>query len=182
MIKRKNKHTSKKKLFLLPGILIGLLVLGGIGFYVYQQRNNDTEEPESIVADPNFSDGTDREPGTSVDRDGGVVNNPDDENEAPQGEPTISESGDISVYEPQQNQLLKSGDRLYGTSEFDTVWYRLIDDKIGVVAQGSLPVKNGKFSGTFSFTSEGSEGRLDIFRMTDDYQEADNIEINIKLR
>lgn len=179
MVKRKNKHTSKKKIIIVTSILVGLLALVGAGAYVYQQRT--VEEPESIVADPNFTGGTDREPGTSVERDGGVVSNPDDETE-PQGDPTSSESGDISVYEPQPDQILKSGDRLYGTSKFDKVWYRLIDDKIGVVAQGSLPVENGKFSGTFQFSSEGSEGRLDIFRMTDDYLEADNIEINIRFK
>lgn len=176
-VKQKNKRTNKKAL-LIVGILLALL-LGAVGVYVYQQRQ--VEEPESIVADPNFNDGTDREPGSSVERDGGVTPNPDDQT-APEGDPITSESGNISVYEPQQNQVLKSGGRLYGTSKLDTIWYRLIDDKIGVVAQGSLAVTNGKFSGTFNFTSDGTEGRLDIFNMTEDGLETDNIEVNIKLR
>lgn len=169
------KRYAKKKLIIIAAVLV--LSSLAVGVYLYTQSD---DKSVSIVSDPNFNDGTDRTPGQSVERSGGVVADETPDPNVPENEPVVSTSGSISVYDPVPNQVLKSGDRLYGTATVDTVWYRLIDDKIGMITQGSMPVKDGRFSGVFTFTSDGADGRLDIFYMTDDGREADNIEIKVK--
>lgn len=179
---KKNKTTNKKKYVLIAAVIV-VLVGAAAAFFVYRDRQDNTEEePASVVADPNFTGGTDREPGGSVDHQNGGVVPDDDTSEEPQGEPTTSPGGTISIYEPQQNQVLKPGGRLYGKTSFDEVWYRLIDDKVGVIAQGSMKAKNGAFSGSFDFNTTGAEGRLDVFYRDEDGLESDNVEINVKFK
>ncbi len=76
---------------------------------------------------------------------------------------TTSSSGAITLQQPVSGGTVKSGDSLRGTAKIDTVEYRLVEDTIGVIAQGSLNVVDGKFSGVLQFKSHGHAGDLKIF-------------------
>jgi hypothetical protein len=177
MVKRK-KSKNKKKLTVSLAVIAAVVLLT-VGVFLLLSRSD--EQPVSVVSDPDFSDGTPREPGSSVERNGGVTPDDNTDFEAP-SDPATSDSGNIVVYGPLSGELFRSGDRLYGTANVDTVWYRLIDDRIGMVAQGSLPVQDGRFSGTFNFNTDGTEGRLDIFNLNEDDRETDSVEIDVRFR
>lgn len=179
MVKRKNNKTKKRLIVSLAGLTVVVLLSAGILLYLFLNRSD--EETVSVVSDPDFSDGTPREPGSSAERNGGVTPDDNTDFEAP-SDPQTSDSGNISVYGPQPDRLFQSGDRLYGTANVDTVWYRLIDDRIGMVTQGSLPVQDGRFSGTFNFDTDGTNGRLDIYSLDSDGRETDSVEVDVRFR
>ncbi|HEY5152501.1 MAG TPA: hypothetical protein VII55_00855 [Candidatus Saccharimonadales bacterium] len=81
----------------------------------------------------------------------------------PSSEWTTSASGLLTVQQPAPNSTIKTGAVLSGTAKLDQVQYRLTDDKVGVVSQGTLSVVGGKFSGSINFQAYGSSGRLDVF-------------------
>lgn len=180
------KYSNKKRSKSL--IIFASLLLVGVGAYAYTQVDTtdkpiNDDAPESIVADPEFSDGTDREPMTTPARDGSITEDESaDEPTNDDLEPTTSESGVISVISPQPNSRLSSGDRLSGSANVERVQYRLIDNNIGVIAQGSLSVKEGKFSGAFDFNSQGTQGRLDIFSYSQEGIEENQVEIDVRLK
>lgn len=91
-----------------------------------------------------------------------------------------SKSGTITVEQPIANATLHSGDILSGTAKVDTVNFRLIDDSVGVIADGTLQVVDGKFSGKLGFTPHASTGRLDIFSTDSQGVEQNEIEIGVK--
>jgi hypothetical protein len=93
-----------------------------------------------------------------------------------------SKDGVITVYEPSKNGLVTGNSSLSGASSLSKVSFRLIDDVSGVIAQGTLSVANGKFSGNFDFSTSGTNGRLDIFSATIDGVESSNIEIPIRFK
>ncbi len=186
-MKYSNKKQSKSRSRTPMLVLLALVLLAGGVFAYFQLTGNDdsvaNDEPESIVADPEFSDGTDREPATTPARDGTIREDDgsDDESSDNTAEPITSDSGNISVTSPQPNDQLSSGDRLTGNASVSQVQYRLIDNNMGVIASGSLSVTDGQFSGRFEFNSQGSEGRLDIFSYDEDGIERDQVEIDVRL-
>lgn len=76
---------------------------------------------------------------------------------------TTSTSGVITLQQPVANTTVNSGDTLRGTAETDTIQYRLVDDKVGIIAQGSLSVVGGKFSGVLQFNAHSTTGELKVF-------------------
>lgn len=168
---------SKKLVF----TLFTLLLVASGSFYFWQQKTKTVDDPISVVADPNFKDGTDRTQLQSVERNAGIKETSGEDVDTNQ-EALTSETGAISVVTPKNNQLVKPGDRLAGLSKLDRVYFRLIDDKIGVLTQGSLKVVDGKFSGIFEFQTDAAQGRLDIFNIIDGGVEADVIEIDITFK
>lgn len=86
----------------------------------------------------------------------------------------------ITVYAPTQNQVLEDGQILSGASTADVINFRLIDDVSGVIAQGSLDVIDGRFSGVFRFQTSGSGGRVDVFTTDTDGAEKNNIYIPVR--
>ena len=92
---------------------------------------------------------------------------------------TVSQSGVITVKQPVANAAFKSGDTVSGSASVSQVQYRLIDNQIGVLAQGALTVVNGSFSGTMQFKSVASTGRLDIFSLSDSGVETNEVEIPV---
>lgn len=94
-----------------------------------------------------------------------------------------SSSGKITLQQPTAGSTLRSGDTLSGTAKVDTVQYRLVDDSVGVLAQGSLSVVNGKFSGVLNFTPHSSSGKLDIFSYSNGpySSEVNNIEVSLTI-
>lgn len=119
----------------------------------------------SPTAQPTFNAGTDtKTPATTSGNNGGIIdtsgagvasaNNPN---------PTTSSSGAISVLSPASGQKIRSGDLVAGTAKITNVQYRLVDNEIGKIAEGSLGVAGGNFSGTLQFTSHGSSGTFVMF-------------------
>jgi hypothetical protein len=76
-----------------------------------------------------------------------------------------STSGLITLQQPIDRAEIASGDTIRGVAQVSTVQYRLVDDSIGVLAQGSLNVVNGKFSGILQFSHKSSTGQLKVFSL-----------------
>lgn len=93
-----------------------------------------------------------------------------------------SDGTSVVVYSPSKSQILKSGQVLSGSSTANQINFRLIDNVSGVIARGVLPVSDGNFSGTFSFTTKATEGRVDIFTADADGVEANNISIPVRFQ
>jgi len=113
---------------------------------------------------------------------GGATDNKGDKS-AVQGETgTSSASGAVSVVSPTQNGTLSSGDTIRGTATgASQVQYRLVDDNVGVVAQGALNVVDGTFSGTLQFEAHAKTGRLDVFTFNAQGQETNEVQLPVGL-
>jgi hypothetical protein len=87
----------------------------------------------------------------------------------------------ITVKQPVAQATFKPGDTLSGTaSGVSQVQYRLIDDNVGVVAQGFLNVVNGNFAGVMQFSPHGSTGRLDVFSTNTSGAEINEVQVPVK--
>lgn len=188
--KKSPKKTSRRIpiIILVTLIVVGSASIGGWYFFVREDAATSTidtiEGPgETPAEDPNFEGGSERQPTESVPRDGGVVDTSGRGTSGEdQGRSISSKSGKITVYQPAANSVLKNGATLSGKAKVSTISYRLIDDKVGVIGTGTLKVVGGKFSGTFSFSSNGTEGRLDVFNQLSDGREVDVVEIPVRFK
>lgn len=91
-----------------------------------------------------------------------------------------SASGVITVKSPIVNSTLTSGGILTGAASVDEVQYRLIDDKVGVIAQGPISVVDGNFTASISFTTHSDTGRLDVFSTEANGREINSVQLLIK--
>lgn len=96
--------------------------------------------------------------------------------------PIVSATGELTVFSPGLNSLVKSGQSISGKTKLSKVNFRIIDSISGVIASGELTVVNGKFSGTTSYTTNAKEGRIDIFGTKTDGTEFSNIEIPVRFQ
>lgn len=192
-MKQKNKHHHSKKIIL----LLAFIVLAGSLLGVYKITRSDTliqggdENTKTTSVAPtaqeNFSDGTERDPGNSVsenkgsgsikDSEGGISATATDKSTW-----IKSGTGEITVYSPAKNSIIANGQEISGESTLSTISFRIIDDVSGVIGEGQLIVKEGKFSGSLDFTTSANEGRIDIFAIKTDGQEYSNIEIPIRFK
>jgi hypothetical protein len=192
MYSNKSQKRSKKKLFfLIAGAGLALLVLlfvleitHVINLYSKKQPVATDAKTTSTAptAQEDFTEGGER-PIARSDKTEGIIQ--DTGGTAPstdQAQWSSSSDGAITVYMPAKNDLITSGGTLSGASNLSKVSFRLIDDVSGVIAQGSLTVVNGKFSGSFSFSTNGTNGRLDIFSAAPDGVESSNVEIPVRFR
>ena len=173
---------SKK--IIIVGTIVALLAVGGTLYALNAKKNDDTAKTTSTsetaqsdytggAARPNDSEGVPQ--GGAVDTQGSGASN------TPGG--ISSESGVITVQQPLKDNVIASGVVVAGkASGLDNVQYRLIDDQVGVLAQGALKVKDGAFSGTLQFTPRASSGRLDIFSYDSTGKEINTIEINVRFK
>jgi len=122
------------------------------------QSTPTTQSPEATVTDNN-----------------GVVSST-----PPSSQWTTSPNGVITVYSPAQNSVLKSGDTLSGASSASRIYFRLIDNVSGVIAQGSISVVNGKFSGKFNFSTTATQGRVDVFEQNANGVESSNVSVSVR--
>jgi hypothetical protein len=90
-----------------------------------------------------------------------------------------SASGAITVKQPTANSKLQDGNVISGSASVGEVHYRLSDNETGVIAQGTLGVVNGNFSGALHFTVQGTGGRLDIFSTDSQEVEYNEVQINV---
>ena len=91
----------------------------------------------------------------------------------------ISQSGYITVKSPTANAKLTDGSVISGSAKVGEIHYRLIDNVVGVVAQGTLSVVNGNFSGILHFQPKGTGGRLDVFSTDSGGVEYNEVQINV---
>lgn len=167
MVNKKNKSV----LIILLALLVAAIV--GVGYFIYHKDNspvvmvNQTAHTTSKLptAQSGYSSGKPRSTSSSNNAQGGAtdnngaVTNPG----TPTGQPTSSTSGLITLQYPSANQIISSGVQIYGQAQVSTVQFQLVDNASGLLAQGSLNVVNGKFSGTLQFTPSSNNGQLNIF-------------------
>lgn len=190
--KRKNKKAIKigiaAGIVLLVAIVISILELTNTINLLgtpNQSTNQDAETTsDAPTAQKNFTNGNDRQPlvpnnrkeGTVKDNEGNIPHIPDESRWS------RSANGELIVYSPASNAIVRNGDTLSGKTKAEEVWFRLIDDVSGVIARGKLKVVNGTFSGNFEFTTSATQGRLDVFNARTDGTEYNNIEIPVRFR
>jgi hypothetical protein len=186
-MKKSNSRKFKKPLLV---VALALILLGG--FVLWRKQTNKVPSPlptdakttsTAPTAQENFTGGDNREArsqpqneGTATDTGGIITEQP------AQDAWSVSSSGQITLYSPSKNSLFQNGDVISGASTLSTVNFRLIDDVSGVIAEGSLGVVNGKFSGKFSFSTTGTNGRLDIFSIDTGGIENNNVEVPVRFK
>ena len=188
----KKPLSSRRKILLL--ILVPILLFAG-GVYAYTQiydTDNDSEDStESPAASDDFEADSDRDVGEPLERSGASTDTSSDEDQ-PENNDTddrqdnasgiSSDSGNITVTSPGNGDNFNSGDTLRGRATVDRVHYRLIDNTVGVVIEGSSRVnEEGRFSAKFDFDSPGNAGRIDVFTIDENGIESDYIFIDVKL-
>lgn len=194
MFKPSSKFSSRKKPILI-GLVVSLLLIAILFILEKKQIINLYSKPAEVptseakttstapTAQADFTDGNER-PITRNEKQEGLVQ--DTSGNVPsipnQSHWSSSADGAITVYSPAKNSLITTGGSITGTSSMPNISFRLIDDVNGVIAQGSLSVVNGKFSGTFNFSTGGTNGRLDFFSAAADGTESSNIEIPVRFK
>lgn len=187
-----NKPTVRRTMMILGPLLV---VFALVGAYYLRSLPKEVSTPTDTTskttstaptAQANFTDGNEREPGNTLHENKGSGEIVDKEGQVNDSisttDPLVSSTGQISLFTPKQNARLKSGDDIAGASKLKTVSYRIIDDISGVIASGILKVKNGRFSGSITFTTAAKEGRLDIFGAKTDGSEFSNIEVPVTFK
>lgn len=181
----KYKKSHKKRIVWLGVILIPLLAAATA--YAYHQHNKPKPAQTtstSKTAQSDYSGGKKRptDGQSTGNSQGGAVDNKGDTTTPTDTTPAItSTTGAITVLGVPANSIIKNGDVLRGTVKGVTqVQFRVIDESVGVLAQGALSVVNGSFSGTLKFTPKAATGRLDVFSFDAAGAEINNIEIPVR--
>jgi len=136
-------------------------------------------------AQSDFSAGdSDKQPGNTQNESRGtaLVKDTGNTNVGTANTAITSDTGEITVYSPSKNGIIAGGAVLSGKSTLPKVEYRIIDSISGVIATGSLVVKDGVFSGKISFDTNAADGRIDIFATRADLSEYSTVEIPIKFK
>lgn len=185
---------AKKILIIVPIVVAVALVLIFIRIRTDRNKTQTTQNPSTSTAQTTskqpsaqstFSSGGPRKEATQSNLNEGTVTDNKGVVSATPAESTWSKSPDgssIIVYTPTQNQILSSGQTLSGASTASQVNFRLIDNVSGVIAQGSITVVDGKFSGTFNFTTTGTQGRVDVFTANAEGVESNNVAIPVRFK
>ena len=200
-MKYSNRKTTKKPLSsrrktLLLSLVAVLLFAGGAFAYTELSSRGDEkpETAESPAASDDFEADNDRNIGERLERSGSTTDTSTDSDQSDDNEAgdnnhrqdsttaISSGSGNITVTSPSQNSTFNSGDSLRGHAKVDRVHYRLIDNAVGVVVEGSSRVNSdGQFSAKFDFDSPGNKGRIDVFTVDENGIESDYVLIDVKL-
>lgn len=195
---------NNKKLKKILMISVSLVVFGS-GFWVFtlvrdarnspdtSQLNDNAKSTSDLpsaqedfnAADIDVNDtAKDREPGNSIREDQGSAGITDTNGNIPPSvdtsKPTTSQTGEITVYSPQQNQSVSRDIIVAGTAKIKTIMYRVSDDVTGVIETGSLNVINGKFSGTLKITTGAKTGQVSFFGVQSDDNEFSNVTIPLR--
>jgi hypothetical protein len=183
ILKRVNSKKAGTLLILVLAAIVLIIVINSTRGTdnTYDSGASTTSTEESAQSD--FKDGSEREIVSSPKTEGTIINT-DSSSVAP-GSPndwSRSKNGEILVYTPVSEAKLVSNSTLNGESQSSVVYFRLIDDVRGVIVDGSLDVKDGKFSGVINFETTGEKGRLDIFAMDENGLEKNNVEIPVTFK
>jgi hypothetical protein len=172
-------------------IALAVLVIAALALFLFLYRNSSnslygspvdySNSSNNQLQNPSASDDKSSQTSNSASQGGAIDNQGAGTAQTPSSQWTSSESGAITLYSPTASSTLRSGGIISGTAKVGTVQYRLVDDQVGVLAQGSLSVVNGKFSGTLQFTPHSSSGKLSVFSFNGSGAEINRIEISLKL-
>lgn len=191
MPKRTRTSSVRRPFFKRRRYLLSLAVFVIVaGFIVWLWHNHNspkvsapsspvTSLPQQSVA--NDKKNTANTPSSTVNQGGASDNNgqvPANTSGSPNQWATSS-SGLITLKSPLQNSIFKSGDSIYGSASTGPVQFRLIDNQVGVIAQGTINVVNGSFSATASFKPYASSGRLDVFNTDPNGKEINEVQIPV---
>lgn len=163
-----NKNHKNKKIIAIILILIALLIVGG---YLY---HHDNKKVPTTTASNTAKSGKTNKPSISSTQ-GGVTRNSSGTTGSaasslpPSSDWVSSTNGDIVLQQPSANSTIQPGDTISGTANVSNVQFILTDNTVGLIAQGTLNVVNGKFSGTLQFTPHSTTGKLEIY-----YPDPDN--------
>lgn len=171
-------------------MIVVIIAAGGTAFALI--RKDETKETAKTTspaktAQDDYSEGDDRPTnGQSTGNNQGGATDNNGQAPADPGTTTgsvTSPSGVITVKNAANNMLLSPGSTLYGTAQgVSHVQFRVIDNEVGVLAQGTLQVVDGAFSGKLSFTPKTDSGRLDVFTVDSLGSEANNTEIPVRFK
>lgn len=182
------KKHSKKRLIWLVVILVPLIA-GAAAFAYHQATKPKPAKTTSTskTAQNDYNDGRERptDGGDTGTNQGGATDNKGGGTQTNPGESTVtSDSGAITVKGLAAQDLLSDGNTLHGTTTnaVSTVQFRVIDETVGVIAQGSLSVVNGAYSGTLHFNAKSTTGRVDVFSFDAAGSEINNIEIPVRFK
>jgi len=199
MRKLGRKYTTRIKLL----IALAILLASGLFLVILEKANvinlyNSSSDQTSVeeddaqttstteTAQSDFNGGEFREPGnTLIDGEGSAIvtdNNGEIRAEIDKSNPIVSPTGEISVYSPRKDDKITNGFAFAGSSSLPKVSYRLIDSATGMIATGELTVVNGNFSGTITFSTGATQGRLDVFGTNENLTEFSNIEIPVRFQ
>ena len=187
---KKNQNKKSKKPSILALSVVAVVIISGLIYAFMTDRSpfskagdnsaKTTSTAESAQSD--FSDGDDRQPQVTTPKTEGTVS---DNNGAVGSVPSSSQwssskSGAVTAYSPAKNSKVTNGSAISGSATGSRVSFRIIDNVSGVISQGELSVVGGKFSGTLSFSTTATEGRLDLFTTRADGVEENNVEIPVR--
>lgn len=160
-----------------------MAVIAVAGFFIFRGNdNNQGQTPaDGQSGTPSASQPTEKTSGSGEHAQGGATDNRGSDVK-PTTDSVSSASGQITLYTPQAGSTLSSGGTISGSAKISAVQYRLVDDSVGVLAQGELKVVNGKYSGTVQFKPRASTGQLDIFSYNQSGAEVNSISISLKLK
>lgn len=163
------KHKNSKKDLIIALLAIVLIAGGSVIYFHYFHKKSlnlaisDKNAPVvGIKSTPTAPQLSTSNGATSQ---GGVVsNNGQTTGSLPPSSDWVSSANDnITLQQPSANSTLASGDEISGLANVSNVEFILTDNSVGQIAQGSLNVVNGKFSGTLQFTPHASTGTLQVY-------------------
>lgn len=168
--------SKNKKTLIVSGIVILALIVGGafyLGVFTNTQKSSTTNNnktkatvtgtpstPIQHTSTPSSSNSSPTQSSTSSQSSQTTTSST-----PPSSQWATSSSGAITLQEPYSDETIQSGATISGTAEssVSTVNYILTDNSVGQIAQGSLDVVNGKFTGTLHFTSHSTAGTLQVY-------------------
>ncbi len=94
---------------------------------------------------------------------------------------STSSSGEVTVKLPTANETMQSGATVTGvaSSGITQVQYRLTDNVVGVISEGTINVVNGTFTAEVNFQTSGTTGRLDVFTTDSTGKELNEVQIPV---
>jgi cytoskeletal protein RodZ len=181
------KNTNKRKTIVT--VVVVAFVVGGGLLWWFRYRTPATQIvtragniPKSTPANSASTPPSKKQPTDNAGRtiSGGTDTNGQTNADTNSSQWITSKSGNITVEQPIADATLQSGSALSGTAKVSTVHYRLIDNSVGVISEGTLNIASGKFSGNLNFTSHSSTGQLDVFSTDANGVEINEIQIAVK--
>lgn len=161
-----------------------LLVVGGVLYYRHATRFDDVASTSTApTAQTDYDQGEKRNSNSSgsVNQGGAVDTGGTDVPTNVAG--VSSASGLITVKSPAKDTVVATGSLLSGTANgLENVQYRVVDNTAGVIAQGTLKVVNGAFSGKFEFSPKGDTGKIDVFSLDPMGSEVNYVELAVRFK
>jgi hypothetical protein len=168
MAKKNTQNRASKKPL---GLLVVLIIVAVAALYIWHSHNKSRVASTTTAA----VTGTKSQPvqnhqsqpstTTGATNAGGAVdqNGKTSGTLPPSSDWVSSTNGDITVQQPSANTTVQSGATLSGLANVSKVSFNLTDNSVGLIAQGTLDVVNGKFSGALQFTPHASSGTLQVY-------------------